>query len=97
SLQQNWGSLELNQIKNELSISLEALVAMPDELMVLALRRCHKLATKLDHPPSNKAGQEFINLARARQKKGEIRIRGVKIVKADKRLFFSPESKSPRQ
>jgi tRNA(Ile)-lysidine synthase len=94
SLQQNWSTLELNQINNELSISQEALTALPDELVVLALRRCHKMVTKLDHPPSNKAVEEFIHLARSRRKKGEIRIRGVKILKADKRLIFSPQTNS---
>jgi hypothetical protein len=52
------------------------------------------MVTKLEHPPSNKAVEEFINLARSRRKKGEIRIKGVKITKADKRLTFSPQTNS---
>ncbi len=97
SLEQQWPNLEEEQTEQGLSIKQAALNALPDELVILTLRRCQKTVTKSDHPPSEKAGQEFITLVRAKQKQGEIRIRGLKISKADKRLIFCGEKTSPRQ
>jgi tRNA(Ile)-lysidine synthetase-like protein len=97
SLEQQWPNLEAEETEQGLSIKQVGLITMPDELVILALRRCQKTVTKSDHPPSEKAGQEFITLVRAKQKQGEIRIRGLKISKAEKRLIFCGERTSPRQ
>ncbi|MBF0357484.1 MAG: tRNA lysidine(34) synthetase TilS [Magnetococcales bacterium] len=97
SLEQRWPDMEERVTEQGLTINQAAMITMPDELVILALRRCQKTVTKSDHPPSEKAGQEFITLVRSKQKQGEIRIRGLKISKGDKRLVFCGERTSPRQ
>ena len=88
ALDQHWYRLEPIITVDGLSIKREPLLLLPAELLARTLRRCQHTVTEAVYPPSEKAVAGFIKLVKMPQKHGEMRIRGVKINKEDKRLIF---------
>ncbi|MBF0454749.1 MAG: tRNA lysidine(34) synthetase TilS [Magnetococcales bacterium] len=95
ALDQQWPKLACHEVAGGVSLDLLALKGLPDELLVRALRRCHQTVTKGNHPPGQKAVAGFIRLARSAQRGGEMRIRGIKITKENKRLVFCEATEAP--
>ena len=80
--------MQPKEVEQGLSLSQEALTQLPDELLALTLRRCHHTVTKSVHPPGEKAVEGFIKQVRSKQKRGEMQIQGIKIIKEQKRFVF---------
>ncbi len=96
ALDREWSHLMPQENDQGLSLDLEALAALPDELLALALRRCHRMVTDPDHPPGEKAVAGFIKQIRAGRREGEMRIRGLKITKKAGLVLFRAAADAPR-
>lgn len=92
-----WGTLDVQDTGVGLTVSRDALVELPDELVVRFLSKCRLGVTGEVHAPSARAADGFLRRVRSGVGRWEMRIRGMEIVREGDRIGFRATNEAPRK